>query len=217
LERACSKEFNSTRKSDAQIMTKNSNSQIFRFIRMNQQERRFVDGRMRVLKRSSYIHIHDEAREVVERIFDKYGLDIDFYFMHDYEHIPWALIIFTEERDIAGHIVSVRRGLPHEKIQFTAYDNSDKAEPNYVPKVGVIHMPSKRVCEDNSKRSPLFKEVWDRLKHQDSRGYWILVVDILPDELVELSAEDNASLWNKHIERRKRLELRVKERHDKNL
>lgn len=198
-------------------MTKNSNSQIFRFMRMNEQQRKFVDGHMRVVKRSSWIRIdEDNGRDIVESIFDKYDLDINFYFMQDYEHIPWALIIFTEEQDIAGHIVSVRRGEPGEKIVFTTYDNNDEDEDGYVPKVGVIHMPSKLLCEYNSHRSPLFKEVWNKLKNLDRRGHWLLIMDKLPNELKELSTEENANLWNKFIERRERFEQRQKERHDNN-
>jgi len=185
-------------------MTKDTDSQIFRFMRMNEQQRKFVDGRMKVVKSSSWIRIdEDNGRGVVEGIFDKYDLDIDFYFMQDYKHIPWALIIFTEEQDIAGHIVSVRRGEPGEKVLFTTYDKNDGDEDDYVPKVGVIHMPSKRLCEYNSHRSPLFKEVWDKLKNFDKRDYWVLIMNKLPDELKELSTEENVQLWNKHIERRK--------------
>lgn len=198
-------------------MTKDSNSQIFRFMRMNEQQRKFVDGHMRVVKRSSWIRIdEDNGRGIVESIFDKYDLDIDFYFMQDYERIPWALIIFTEEQDIAGHIVSVRRGEQGEKIVFTTYDNNDEDEDGYVPKVGVIHMPSKLLCEYNSHRSPLFKEVWNKLKNLDRRGHWLLIMDKLPNELKELSTEENANLWNKFIERRERFEQRQKERHDNN-
>jgi len=203
---------------DTKIMTKGNNTQIFRFMKMNEEQRKFVDGRMKVVKRSSWIRIdEDEAREIVENIFDKYDLDIDFYFMHELKHIPWALIIFTEEQDIAGHIVSVRRqerpGGP--KIVFTTYDNNDGDEDGYVPKVGVIHMPSKRLCEYNSHRSPLFKTIWNELKDYDARHHWVLIMDELPDELKELSTEENTSLWNRFIERRKRFEQRKNKSHER--
>jgi len=202
-------------------MSNDNNSKIFRFMKMNEEQRKFVDGRMRVVKRSSWIRIdEDNGRDVVESIFDKCDLDIDFYFMQDYEHIPWALIIFAEEQDIAGHIVSVRRQERPggSKIVFTTYDNNDEDEDGYVPKVGVIHMPSKLLCEYNSHRSLLFKEVWNKLKNLDRRGHWLLIMDKLPNEVKELSTEENAELWNKFIERRERFEQRKRERerHDNN-
>ena len=204
---------------DTKIMTKDSNTQIFRFMKMSSYELRY--GRRGKFNRTSWIRIdEDNGRDIVESIFDKYDLDIDFYFMQELKHIPWALIIFTEEQDIAGHIVSVRRqerpGGP--KIVFTTYDNNDEDEDGYVPKVGVIHMPSKLLCEYNSHRSPLFKEVWDKLKNLDRRNHCFLIMDKLPNELKELSTEENAELWNKFIERRERFEQRKRERerHDNN-
>jgi hypothetical protein len=41
-------------------------------------------------------------------------------------------------------------------------------------------------------------------------------MDKLPNELKELSTEENTSLWNRFIERRKRFEQRKRERHDNN-
>jgi hypothetical protein len=43
-------------------------------------------------------------------------------------------------------------------------------------------------------------------------------MDKLPNELKELSTEENAELWNKFIERRERFEQRKRERerHDNN-
>lgn len=195
-------------------MTKDAKPQIFRFMKINEQQRKFVDGRMKVVKRSSWIRIgEDNGRDIVESIFDKYDLDIDFYFMQDYKCIPWALIIFTEEQDIAGHIVQNRRGHLGEKIQFTTYKNYDTDnDDTIIPKVGVIHIPSKRVCEDNSYRSPLFKEIWDKLQNLDSRDYWILIMDKLPSELDTLTSEENAELWLKYVERQKRFKKLAEER-----
>ena len=182
--------------------------QVFKFIKLTVEERKFADGAttqegliegtMRTVDRYSHPYIDDDdAIEVVENIFDKYGLDIDFYFMHRLKHVPWALVIFTEEQNIAGHIALVRRGEPGKKILFTTYTSpNDENDDGYVPKVGVIHMPSKRLCEYNSHHSPLFKTIWNELKDYDARHHWVLIMDKLPDELKELSTEENTSLWN---------------------
>jgi hypothetical protein len=54
--------------------------------------------------------------------------------------------------------------------------------------------------------------VWDKLKNLDRRDHCFLIMDKLPNELKELSTEENANLWNKFIERRERFEQRQKER-----
>jgi hypothetical protein len=58
--------------------------------------------------------------------------------------------------------------------------------------------------------------VWDKLKNLDRRDHCFLIMDKLPNELKELSTEENAELWNKFIERRERFEQRKRERHDNN-
>ena len=50
-------------------MSNDNNSKIFRFMKMNEQQRKFVDGHMRVVKRSSWIRIdEDNGRDIVESI-----------------------------------------------------------------------------------------------------------------------------------------------------
>jgi len=136
----------------------------------------------------------DELEEILDSILDKCGQISIWYFDKLQGDVPWAYVCFYDEVDIAGHIAASR---PEESsIRFSpyCYPTNPDAE-DFTPKVGTIMVHDKSDCEEISKNSSLFNNIWNELKHCDKDGNWLLLVDTLPDDLKALTEEENKKLW----------------------
>lgn len=143
-----------------------------------------------------------ELEKILDKFLSKYDISTDGFFFMDIKVDIWACVCFTEEHDIGGHIVASRK--KKSNVVFTPYSRvPDTPNDDFIPKVGVLFIPSKLACEDLSHTSELFKAIWDELKNYDSRARWLLIMDKLPEKLSQLSAESNKKLWLK--KNRKRL------------
>ena len=138
----------------------------------------------------------DEAEKALNKFLPKYDIDIElgFYFM-DLEVKIWACICFTEEQDIAGHVVQSRRSM--SQVALRPYARvSQMSDKDFVPKVGTLYISSKSACEDLSHKSDLFMEIWNQLKNCDRRVRWLLIMDKLPESIKQLSQDENNKLWH---------------------
>ena len=138
-----------------------------------------------------------ELEKILDKFLSKYDISIEFgFFFWDLKIDIWACVCFTEEHDIGGHVVASRK--KKSDVVFTPYSRApDNSNDDFIPKVGVLYIPSKLACEDLSHTSELFKAIWDELKDYDSRARWLLIMDKLPEKLSQLSAETNKELWLK--------------------
>ena len=137
----------------------------------------------------------EEAEEALNKFLPKYNIDIElgYYFM-DLKVKIWACICFTEEHDIAGHVVQSRRSM--SQVALKPYTReSETPDKDFIPKVGSLYISSKFACEDLSHKSDLFMEIWNQLKNCDRRVRWLLIMDKLPKSIKQLSQDENKKLW----------------------
>ena len=137
-----------------------------------------------------------ELEKILDKFLSKYDITTDGFFFWNIKVDIWACVCFTEEHDIAGHVVASRK--KKSNVVFTPYSREpDNSNDDFIPKVGVLYIPSKLACEDLSHTSELFMAIWDELKNYDSKARWLLIMDKLPEKLSQLSAESNKELWLK--------------------
>jgi len=139
----------------------------------------------------------DEADKELDKFLSKYDIDIEFtWYFSDLEANVWACICFTEEQDIAGHLVQSRTNI--SQVGFKPYLRTPDPDKDFVPKVGSMFISSKLACEDLSHKSDLFKEVWNQLKDCDRGTRWLLIMDKIPDSVKAIPKEENRHLFHKN-------------------
>ena len=142
-----------------------------------------------------------ELEKILDKFLSKYDISTDGFFFWNIKVDVWACVCFTEEHDIGGHIVASRK--KKSNVVFTPYSKVPANPPDdFIPKVGVLYIPSKLACEDLSHTSELFKAIWDELKNCDRGARWLLIIDKLPEKLSQLSSESNKKLWLKNSGKR---------------
>ena len=138
----------------------------------------------------------EEAEEALNKFLPKYDIDIELgYYFFDLKVKIWACICFTEEHDIAGHVVQSRRSMLQVALKPYTRE-SQTPDKDFVPKVGSMYISSKSACEDLSHKSALFMEIWNQLKNCDRRVRWLLIMDKLPESIKQLSQDENNKLWH---------------------
>ena len=139
----------------------------------------------------------EEADKELDQFLSKYDIDIEFtWYFSELEVNVWACVCFTEEQDIAGHLVQSRTDI--SQVAFKPYLRTPEPDKNFVPKVGSMFISSKLACEDLSHKSDLFLEVWNQLKDYDRRTRWLLIMDEIPETTREISKSENDRLWLKN-------------------
>ena len=140
--------------------------------------------------------VQEEAEEVLNKFLPKYNIDIElgYYFM-DLKVKIWACICFTEEHDIAGHVVQSRRSM--SQVALKPYTReSQTPDKDFVPKVGSMFISSKLALEDLSHRSELFSEIWSQLKDCEHNHRWLVIMDKIPDSVKAIPEEENRHLFH---------------------
>ncbi|MDC1319021.1 hypothetical protein N8Z61_06545 [Candidatus Thioglobus sp.] len=139
----------------------------------------------------------DEAEKELDKFLSKYDIDIEFtMYFDDLKANVWACICFSEEQDIAGHVLSSREH--PSQLVFKPYSANPDADRYFVPKVGSMYISSKLACEDLSHNSELFLEIWNQLKDCDRSIRWLLIMHKIPETVNAISKEENNKLWYKN-------------------
>ena len=139
----------------------------------------------------------DEANKELDQFLSKYDIDIEFtWFFSNLFNNLWVCVCFTEEQDIAGHILSSRQH--PSQLYFKAYSPNYDPDKNFVPKVGAMFISSKLALEDLSHRSELFSEIWSQLKDCEYDHRWLVIIDKIPDSVKAIPEEENRHLFHKN-------------------
>ena len=139
----------------------------------------------------------EEADKELDQFLSKYDIDIEFtWYFTDLEVNVWACVCFTEEQDIAGHLVQSRTDI--SQVSFKPYLRTLDPDKDFVPKVGSMFISSKLALEDLSHRSELFLEIWKELKDYNYRTRWLVIVDKIPDSIKAIPKEENRHLFHKN-------------------
>jgi hypothetical protein len=139
----------------------------------------------------------EEADKELNQFLSKYDIDIEFtWYFSDLEVNVWTCVCFTEEQDIAGHLVQSRTDI--SQVAFKPYLRTPEPDKNFVPKVGSLFISSKLALEDLSHRSELFSEIWSQLKDCEHNHRWLVIMDKIPDSVKAIAGEENRHLFHKN-------------------
>ena len=125
----------------------------------------------------------------------------------------WALIFFTEEYPLAGHVASLRGGMwnvamaPYTPVRV----GPPGGPPPGAPAVGLVSVRKKAILRTLAERSPLFRSAWEALKSKADDRRWICLSDAPPAEWVAATAPGDGALLEEHRGRAMQVRARVPE------
>ena len=97
---------------------------------------------------------------------------------------PWAIIAFTREYRLAGHVSATRQS--QQDVMFSGYSVGDgyTVKRDGPPPVSMLFFRSKSVASALASRGPLFSACWSILADKSQNKNWLCVPDPLPTNWV---------------------------------
>ena len=151
----------------------------------------------------TFIEIHPDHEETFNNFLKAFGKSsfgllntLSRSFQKD-GSVPWALIFFEREFQIAGHVLSVRE--IKSEISFSALSivgpGKYSIEEQGVPPVGFLMIENKSALEKAARESELFRMGWELLTDKSEGRKWICIAESPSNQWVDENSEGDDELF----------------------
>lgn len=114
---------------------------------------------------------------------------------------PWAIIVFSEEYRLAGHLASIRKSTDDFNFSGHGLPSNYSIEENGVPPVSIISIKNKEVLNNIAEKSPLLKSAWELLKDREDNKRWLVFPEPLDKQLLSGLLKGDDELFLKLIKK----------------
>jgi len=128
-----------------------------------------------------WMFIPDDADHLLDSITKEFGFSAEKW-LYDYgcyaikseDKIPWALVAFSEEYDIAEHVIDVRGDSGDFGYSFYSSRTVDASDiSNH--RVSFLNILKKSNLSTAAKKSRFFNYIWETLKEREESQRWMCI------------------------------------------